>query len=219
MKASVVHGSCARSLSDRRPREPLRYRILLVDDETAVTDGLRRALRREPYEILSAPSAQEALQLLARHQIDVVVSDEMIPGMRGSDLLGVVSREYPETMRIILTGHADLQTALRAINQGHIYRFLVKPCDDIELVVAIRQAIQHKELARSSRRLLKSFRVQNAVLQELETLHPGISDVKWDTSGAIEIPDLDSETDIDVLVNELHQEVAKAEARFRSHFR
>ncbi len=193
----------------------MQHTLLLVDDEMSVTNALKRALRREPYRFLSAASAREALDIMAREQIDVVVSDEMMPGMRGSELLGVVCDQYPDTMRIMLTGHADLETALRAINEGHIYRFLIKPCNEIELKVAIRQAIQHKELTNNSRRLLKSFKRQSAILQELETLHPGITDVSWDPAGAIEISEMETDTDIDELIERLNEEATRAEAIYR----
>ncbi len=189
----------------------MQHTILLVDDEMSVTDALKRALRRAPYRFLSATSAREALDIMAREHIDVVVSDEMMPGMRGSELLGLVCDQYPNTMRIMLTGHADLETALRAINDGHIYRFLIKPCSEIELTVAIRQAIQHKDLMNNSRRLLKSFKRQRAVLQELEMLHPGITDVSWDSAGAIEISEMETDTDIDALIERLNEEATSIE--------
>lgn len=100
------------------------YKILLVDDEPHVTEALRRTLHTEPYEILSANSANEALQIPAREPVTVVISDERMPGMRGTEFLARVYRDYPETIRIMLTGHANLELAMRAINEGQIYRFL-----------------------------------------------------------------------------------------------
>ena len=122
----------------------MKPKILLVDDEPNITQALTKRLRHEDYEILSAPSAEEALQILAREPIDVVVADEQMPGMSGSELLAVVSREYPDTVRIILTGQANLEAAVRAINEGQIYRFLEKPCAAEELAAIIRQAVQQR---------------------------------------------------------------------------
>ena len=79
-------------------------KVLLVDDEILVTEALRRALHKEAYTVHCACSATEALKILSHEKIDVVVSDEMMPGMLGSDFLGIVCSEYPETIRIILTG-------------------------------------------------------------------------------------------------------------------
>ena len=119
-------------------------KILLVDDEPKVTQALTKTLRNEDYEILSAHSAEEALQALAREPIDVVVTDEQMPGMSGSELLARVCRDYPDTVRIILTGHGSLETAVRAINEGEIYRFLEKPCDAEQVDRVIRQALQQR---------------------------------------------------------------------------
>ena len=119
-------------------------KILLVDDEPKVTDALTKTLRNDEYEILSAHSAEEALQVLAREPIDVVVTDEQMPGMSGSELLARVCREYPDTVRIILTGHGSLEAAVRAINEGEIYRFLEKPCDAEQVDRVIRQALQQR---------------------------------------------------------------------------
>ena len=122
----------------------MKPKILLVDDEPSITQALTKRLRQEDCDILSAPSAEEALQILAREQIDVVVADEQMPGMSGSQLLAVVSREYPDTVRIILTGQANLEAAVRAINEGRIYRFLEKPCDGQELAAIIGEALQRR---------------------------------------------------------------------------
>jgi two-component system, probable response regulator PhcQ len=130
-----------------------------------------------------------------------------MPGMSGSEFLALVYQRYPETVRIILTGHADLELALRAINQGHIYRFLVKPVNDMELKVTIRQAIQHKELIMESRRLLNTVRQQRTLFNELEKENPGITKVKRDELGAVILED--AGYDPDQLVEEINQEIMK----------
>jgi DNA-binding NtrC family response regulator len=186
------------------------YGVLLVDDEPLVTDTLKRALHKEPYEVYCACSAKEALDILSNEKIDVVVSDEMMPGMLGSEFLGVVCSEHPETIRIILTGHPNLDTALRAINKGHIYRFLIKPCSGPELSITIKQAIQQKELSRKSQNLLATVRRQSSILEDLEKRNPGITRVDRDTSGAIRIPDV--EYDLDTLIQEINKEVKRSES-------
>jgi two-component system, probable response regulator PhcQ len=107
--------------------------ILLVDDEPNVTDALKRALRREPYELLTATSAFAAQQILERQHVDVVVSDEQMPGMSGSELLSSVRKQFPHTIRMILSGQASLEAAVRAINEGEVYRFFLKPCNPTDL--------------------------------------------------------------------------------------
>ncbi len=187
------------------------YTVLFVDDEPLVTQALKRALHKEPYRVLSAQSAAAALDILAAQPVDVVISDEMMPGMLGSEFLALVCREYPDTVRIILTGHANLQSALRAINEGQVYRFLTKPCGELELSVTLRQALQHRELLSKGRMLLRAVRHQHAVLEDLEKAHPGITNVEWDSQGAIVLDD--SVTEVDSLIREMQAEVQRFEGR------
>ena len=181
------------------------HRILIVDDEPHVTEALKRALHKEPYEVLTANSANEALEILARQPVDVVVSDEKMPVMSGAEFLAEVYRKYPDTFRIMLTGHADLDLAMRAINEGHIYRFLKKPCNELEMGITIRQAVQQKELAEKSRLLLKKVKQQDSVLQRLEKAYPGITKVERDLNGTIVIEDTD--LDLDALIEQIKTEL------------
>jgi two-component system probable response regulator PhcQ len=179
-------------------------KILFVDDEPHVTEGLKRALRKEPYEILSANSADEALKMLAREPVDAVISDEKMPGMCGSEFLSMVCNLYPDTIRIILTGHASLESAIRAVNEGEIYRFLTKPCNEVDLAITIRQALQQRDLLSTSRRLLQKIRFQSALLQELEKEHPGITNVKRTSTDAIVLDD-DLDNDLDALITQINR--------------
>ncbi len=190
----------------------MQHKVLFVDDEPNVTKALKRALRTEPYDILSAGSADEALEILERESVDVVVSDENMPGMTGSEFLAVVYEKYPDTIRIILTGHASLDVAIRAINEGEIYRFFTKPWNDVDLAITIRQALQQKDLIEDSRRLLKMARHQSAILQDLEKEHPGLTSVTRDASGRIFVEDEDC--DFDALIEQINEEVTKAEEFF-----
>ena len=148
--------------------------ILLVDDEPKVTDALKRALRREPYVFLTATSGAEAQQLLERQHVDVVVSDEQMPGMSGSEFLSRVRRQFPHTIRIILSGQANLESAVRAINDGEVYRYFLKPCIPAELILTVRQALNHKRLEENSRRLLRRYQRQEALLAKLHHSGPEI---------------------------------------------
>ncbi len=188
-------------------------KILLVDDEPMVLEALKRALRKEGYELAGANSAEQGLDILAKEKIDVVVSDEMMPGMAGSDFLGIVYSEYPETIRILLTGHPNLDTAIRAINKSQVYRFLIKPCSAIELSITIRQALQQKELSRNSLNLLETAKRQRIVLSNLEQEFPGITKVDRDMEGIINISD---EPDIDELIEQINKEVSWSESFFSS---
>jgi len=179
--------------------------VLFVDDEPNITSALKRSLRREPYEILSATSAQEALELLATRNVDVVISDEKMPGMSGSEFLAEVCRRYPTTICMMLTGQASLDAAIRAINEGEVYRFFTKPCNDADLRVTIRHAIQQQNLARQSRRLLQICQEQNSLIDALERENPGVSRVATDASGAILVDAI--EGDVDDLLRQIEQQL------------
>jgi two-component system, probable response regulator PhcQ len=144
-----------------------RSRILLVDDDRNVVEGLRRALHKEPFEILCACSAEEGLGLLSRESVDVVVSDEEMPGTPGVAFLKDLCLKYPETVRIILTGKASLDTAIRAINEGGVCRFFVKPVNPQELAVSIHQELGKRDLMAASKRLLQKVRQQAASIRML----------------------------------------------------
>jgi EAL domain-containing protein (putative c-di-GMP-specific phosphodiesterase class I) len=145
-------------------------RVLLVDDEPGVISGLKLALRKEPLEIESADSGARALALLDSSRFDVVVSDERMPGMQGSELLAIVRERHPGVVRIILSGQASFDAALRAINSAAIYRFLIKPCPAAELALTIQEALA----ARDERARFDAWRRQredgepSAVARELD---------------------------------------------------
>jgi two-component system probable response regulator PhcQ len=132
--------------------------ILLVDDEPHVTEALSRHFPRQRFNVLTAASANEAYQLLERHRVDVIVSDEAMPGESGSTFLAHVRRSYPDTIRMTLSGHRNVQAAVRAVNEGEIYRYFLKPCDPNELLLAIQRALDHKALEEQSRNLIRPFR-------------------------------------------------------------
>jgi DNA-binding NtrC family response regulator len=126
--------------------------LLIIDDEESVRAALMRAFRRDGYHILTAGSANEAFDLLARNEVGVIISDQRMPGMTGSEFLSRVRSMYPETVRIILSGYADLNAVIDGINNGAIYKFLIKPWDDNLLRENIREAFKYYSFTRSSRK-------------------------------------------------------------------
>jgi CheY-like chemotaxis protein len=121
--------------------------LLLVDDEPNVLSALKRLLRREGYDILTANSAREGLELLAIYPVQVILSDQRMPEMSGTEFLSRVRDLYPDTIRIVLSDYTDLSTVTDAINRGSIYRFLTKPWDDQALREHLREAFRHFESA------------------------------------------------------------------------
>ncbi len=120
--------------------------VLLVDDEPNLLRALSRSLRQQPYRINTARSAEEAMDILKAHRVDLIVSDEQMPGISGTKFLSWVADNFPEVPRIILTGQPSVPSALRAINEGGVYRYFTKPCDIVELALAIRQGLEEKVL-------------------------------------------------------------------------
>jgi DNA-binding NtrC family response regulator len=127
--------------------------VLFVDDTLAVLTAYARVLRREPFELLTAASAAEALEIVAANPVDVVVADERMPGVSGSELLRCLQQEHPDIVRIVMTGEADLPTMTRAIQDGGVYRFLCKPVAPTELSRTIHQALNMRRLANQRARL------------------------------------------------------------------
>ena len=193
--------------------QTMSHMILLVDDDANLRDSLCRGLRHEPYEILTADGALAALKLLAARPVDVVVSDQAMPDMSGALLLERVCKEYPDTIRIMLTGHASLELARRAINDGQVYRFFTKPCSTVELAIAIRQGLQHRALLVEGRRLLHTVRRQSAALEALESEVKGLTSVTRDRDGAIVLEDIPM--DPVALLHEVQAELDAADARLR----
>ena len=164
--------------------------MLLVDDEPGVISALKRSLIEESYNIYTANSGIEGLAILKDNKIKLVISDEKMPGMTGSEFLAAVTKMFPETLRIMLTGHASIQAAMNAVNNGEIYRFFTKPWNDIEIKLAIRSAIEKYDLEAENRRLLKTVKRQASELRQLEKLHPGITDLEKDQQGSVVIPEI-----------------------------
>ncbi|SEA23124.1 response regulator [Alkalimonas amylolytica] len=118
------------------------HSILLLDDEENILRALRRLLRKDGYTVFIATNAEEAFELLAAHPIQVVMSDQRMPKMSGTEFLSQVQSMYPETIRMVLSGYADVQSMNKAITEGAIHKFMTKPWDDQQLRAEITHAFQ-----------------------------------------------------------------------------
>ena len=148
-------------------RPPRQRTLLLVDDEENILASLKRLLRRCEFRIVTATSAAQGLQRLAEADVDVIVSDQRMPGMTGVEFLRRAKDLYPDTVRIVLSGYTELQSITAAINEGAIYKFLTKPWEDDLLRANIEEAFRHKELADENRRLDQEVRSANGELAEV----------------------------------------------------
>lgn len=132
---------------------PRRRTLLLVDDEESILSSLKRVFRRDNYRILTATGGAMALELLASEPVDVIVSDQRMPGMTGIEFLREAKRLYPDTVRITLSGYTDLETIIQAVNEGSVYKFLTKPWEDDLLREHVAKAFEHGELSAENCRL------------------------------------------------------------------
>jgi len=146
------------------------HTVLLVDDEPDVIAGLKRVLHKEPYRILEAHTAEEAAQVLKTHPVDLIVTDEEMPGMSGTEFLAKVAEDHPDIVRIVLTGRPTLEAAMRAINEGKVYQFFTKPCNEIDLAITMRRALEQRDLAKKSRELLEVSKRQSVLIDEARIL-------------------------------------------------
>ncbi len=127
--------------------------VLFVDDEESILRSLQRSLRKEPYRVLTAGSGREGLEIIAKEKIELVVSDQRMPVMTGSQFLQQVRERSPDTVRVILSGYAEPNIIVDAINNGGVYRFIGKPWDDEELKTALRQCLERYDIVQENRRL------------------------------------------------------------------
>ena len=150
-----------------------RPRILVVDDEEAILETMTFTFE-DDYEVLTSSSARDALALLEREgPVAVVISDQRMPEMTGVEFLARVFALHPTTVRIILTGFADMDAIIRAINDGHVYAYITKPWEPDQLKQVVRRAVDHHALAVENERLVGDLRGANffleAVMDELDT--------------------------------------------------
>ncbi len=148
--------------------------VLFVDDEEKILNSLKRSFRGEPYETIFANSAKETLDLLARKEVHVLVTDMRMPEMGGLELLKIVKDKRPHIIRMVLSGYTDVDTLLESINQGEIYRFITKPWkSDALLKIIIRQAIDFFEIHSEHDMLLHFFELW------IEGLEPKTIDIDF----------------------------------------
>ncbi|MBU1426651.1 MAG: response regulator [Gammaproteobacteria bacterium] len=141
--------------------------LLFVDDEVNVLSSLKRLFRPFGYRIFTAEGGKQALEIMAHESIDLVISDMRMPEMNGAEFLQKVNEMWPETVRILLTGHSEIGATIDAINKGHIYRYLSKPWEDNDIVLAIKQALRQKQLEKANQGLEELTRKQNEELKDL----------------------------------------------------
>ncbi|WP_024872587.1 response regulator [Tolumonas lignilytica] len=180
-------------------------RILLVDDEPMILKALVRLLQRTPclcdgrlfkLEMVTFTDPVKALDYARENQISLVISDYRMPGMDGVNLLTSIKTLQPNASRIIISGYADLNALIEAINRANIYRFIAKPWNDYELTSTVGQALRHRQLMLENQLLADQRRValgklsgNDLMLKRLELEEPGITNVNWGPDGSVILDD------------------------------
>jgi DNA-binding NtrC family response regulator len=132
----------------------MKANLLLIDDDQDMLNFLVQKLENEDYNIISTTSPSEALDHISTKNIDVIITDEQMPEMTGTELMARAKVIAPNTIRIVLTGNATLESAVEVINSGDVYRYLMKPVNIIDLALTLRQAIQQRTLVNESQKLI-----------------------------------------------------------------
>lgn len=145
--------------------------LLFVDDEPNILSSLRRLFRPLGYRVAVAGSGEEGLEYLGNHAVDLVISDMRMPEMDGAQFLDAVRQRWPDTIRILLTGYADIESTVNAINKGEIFRYVSKPWNDQDILLIVRHALERKGLEREKERLEALTARQN---EELKALNAGL---------------------------------------------
>lgn len=164
-----------------------RHVILLVDDESSVLSAFTRALRLESYTVLTAASSAEALRILSAREVSIVVSDYNMPDMNGLEFLKQVKTDYPHLLTIMLTGKADIEIAINAINEAGIHKFIQKPWEDAYVKGVLQRTLKELDYANQKERLRHDVQTRETILNGLEKKFPGITRVEKDSEGYVVI--------------------------------
>lgn len=148
-------------------QEKINATILFVDDEKNILSSLKRLFRPVVENIFIAESGAEGLEILNKESVDIIVSDMRMPEMDGAEFLGKISEKWPDTIRVLLTGYADITSTINAINKGSIYRYISKPWEDNDIIISVRQALEQKFIREERDRLLALTNKQNEELMDL----------------------------------------------------
>ncbi|WP_026842586.1 ATPase, T2SS/T4P/T4SS family [Citrifermentans bremense] len=173
---------------------PRAFGILFVDDEPGVLSAMRRIFMEENYRLFTAPGGAEALAVMEKEQISLVVSDHRMPQMTGSELLKTVKERWPQTIRIMLTGYADVNSVMGAVKDGAVYKFITKPWNDDDLRLTVSLALQQYVLMQENRSLKELTRSQQQRIKNYATLfdeNRGMMGSILQKAGLVKVKDLD----------------------------
>ncbi|MFI5457700.1 MAG: ATP-binding protein [Isosphaerales bacterium] len=145
--------------------QPRRHTLLIVDDEPDVLDSLRHQFHRS-YRVLTCNAGTQAIEILRTDDVELILTDQRMPGMSGDQFLRQARQLKPDAIRMLFTGYADMQAVINAVNEGHIFRYILKPWDTVELEGIIRQGLEQYDLLAERRRLVTELQTANEELKK-----------------------------------------------------
>ena len=162
-----------------------KHTILMIDDDELFIDGFQQMLSDENYNVITAASGQKGLDILKKQQISMVICEYKIPLMNGLEFLERVRIIYPDILTIMVTDHADIELAIKAINEAGVYKFLLKPWDDINFKNTIKKTLESFQVIKKRDVLVRKVKTHEVTLKDLEKRYPGITKVERDEDGYI----------------------------------
>jgi DNA-binding NtrC family response regulator len=155
----------------------MKHTILVVDDEELFIEYIQSVLSGKNYNVITASSGQEGLEILKKQSVNMVISEYKIPLMNGLEFLEKVRIIYPDILTIMVTDQPDIKLAIKAINEAGVYKFLLKPWDDIEFKNAIKKTLESLQVIKERDGLIRRVKTHEATLKDLEKRYPGITKV------------------------------------------
>ena len=163
----------------------MKHTILVVDDDELFIEYIQSVLSGESYNVITASSGQEGLEILKKQHASIVVSEYKIPIMSGLEFLEKVRIIYPDILTIMVTDQADIKLAIKAINEAGVYKFLLKPWDDMDFKNTIKKTLESLQVIKERDVLIRKVKTHEATLKDLEKRYPGITKVERDEDGCI----------------------------------
>ncbi len=192
--------------------------VVILDDELEILDVCGRLFEDEPFAFLATSDHKEAMRAIEAMDIKVILSDNRMPGILGVEFLRQVKEKRPDVIRVLFTGHADVQLAEDAINKGEVYRFLNKPFDLKQLLMLVREAIEKFDLLRNNQRLAGSIQKRNEELEVLSVKLKNMYDVQkqftYTVSHELRTPLAAIKSSIDILNTEMPGKLSDEQKMF-----
>ena len=196
--------------------------VVILDDENNILHSLERVLHREEFGVFTTVDYKEAMDVIGKENIKVVVSDHRMPGISGVDFLEKAKVKKPSALRILLTGFADIKVAEDAINKDQVYRFMNKPWNDEDLKATLRQAVHKFDLIEHNKHLVGEIKTRNEELMEvnkkLRSMYETQKKFTSTVSHELRTPLASIKTAIDIVKSETSGELNDDQKNFLNNF-